>query len=216
MTGGDSISSPVDSSSLGLQSGSSAKSVFEDRVLRRSKSATRPHLPSFKGLGISSFEPHYVQDNILHGISHAGLETRPVTQSGLGHDTTPSNPTLPPRTGSTPLLTPPADLDALKWTISTPAQPYCTSVRPATSVVVPAEPSGPKPECATLSEHNAQARNSAFQPSETAGNELNAGTADNNTGQASFEGGGSSSWLDRSVGAAGEYTIDPATCALRY
>jgi hypothetical protein len=191
---------------LALKRCSSSEPVLDDGLLYRRKSNARPRLPSFKGLGISSLDPQSVQDSLAQGAIGPGLNSRNLDFSSLSSRPTSSTQTTPLRPGSIPPLTPPEDLDGLEWTTKTTSRPCSSEKNSHTSIVLPSDPSASKITSASLSQNAASAGNMSFNPSETGGSGLSRATPTANTEQPSLENSDQSSWLDQSVGAAGEYT----------
>lgn len=193
------VASRVDSSAHALPKGFFSESVFDDGLLQRRKSIARPRLPSFRGLGISSFERQPTRDSHALGTSYSVLEREVVE-----HSCPVPVASSAPRTGSTPLLTPPADLHSLKWTLSATISSSAASTF-KTSVMRPIDPLASRIEATSLSDHGAQTENVSLETSGTGASESHQEPIHNNTTQSSFESSGASSWLDRAVDATGEH-----------
>ncbi len=167
-------------------------------MMQRRNSSSRPRLPSFRGLGISSFEP---QSN--SNIHTSGTLFPILRGEAAEHPSTRSVDRQLRRTGSTPLLTPPAEIESSKWSSSStiplsetsPSRPrFALSPHAlATSVGV-----------ASFSQSGAQTDNLYLGASSTGGVEPNQQSPGFNSAQPAHESRGSSLWLDRSVGATGE------------
>lgn len=198
------VTSPVDSSVFNLAKDCSSELIMENRLLQRRTGSARPRLPSFRGLGIPSFEPQSIPNNHTLGTCF------PVwRREGAEHSSAKAVDNQLRRTGSTPLLTPPAELDSLKWTSSTtlPLPVPSTSQSSQSSqsrFTLPPHALATSVEGASLSESGARAENVSLGASSTSGTEQNLQTTGSNPAQPAYESRGSNLWLDRSVGATGE------------
>jgi hypothetical protein len=185
-----------------LLKGSLLESMFDDGLLQKRKSIARPRLPSFRGLGISSCEEQTARDSHAPGTGYSPLRRDTVEHSYAGSIAPSAH-----RTGSTPLLTPPAELDPLKWNISAPTSPSAASAVKS-SVMRPIEPLASRIEITCLSETGPPTENRSPETSGTGASEPHQQPTRDNTAQSSFENTGPNSWLDRAVGAAGKH-LDP-------
>jgi hypothetical protein len=202
--------SPRDLTALGLQRGSSSESVLGDGLLHRRKSITKPRLPCFKGLGISLFDPQPVEASHREGASHTAIE-RTAADHSLQRPAAASSTQSSLRTGSTPLLTPPADLDSLKWSNSAVKRPSSAVSGPHPTIVVPTDPSASEVELTSFSENGAAAEKISLDTSGT-GSDLHQETGNTSTTQSSGGGNEQRAWLDQSVGATGEQDFESVTC----
>lgn len=217
------VSSASDSSNLGLQKGCPAAAGFDDRILHINKSNARPRLPSFRGLGLSSFDLPTTHDSHTDGTTHSVLK-RTLEDSGSGPGATLCTRASPHRTGSTPLLTPPAEIDSTKWNIGPRARHTSpNSSKPTTTVPIPIEyfPSGSIGT--SLAGDGGPVENLSFKSSQTSGNDSHQEPANNNTSESSLQSTGSNTWLDLSVDFPGEQILlavtsmytnsEPNTCS---
>lgn len=207
----DGTDKPLGPVSSNLETQSASLSVGGDKAPHKSKSSRPPQLPSFKGLGILSLEPQSIPNDSAHGSYCSILNRRTVDHSFSGPDAISSARQQPQRTGSTPLLTPPADTDMLRWTAIAPSCQSPTESKENAIVAVPTLAHTSALECAASSDGNAQAENVSFGPTRMSGNETNRETENNHRAQSSVESSGSTSWLDRAVGAAGEAVLHNLT-----
>lgn len=198
----------VEPSTLDSRKGSSPESRLADSLLHRRKNNARPGLPSFRGLGISSFKPESTKDFHARRKSHSALERIIVHHASQSPATTSSAHISPPQTGSAPLLTPPDEQDSLKWAIQSPT-------RQSTTVSThPFAPAGGM----SLSGNGEQAENISLEASGNGERESHQELGTNNTAQStsSIETGESSLWLDRSVGAAGKHILHSLAYVKKY
>ena len=194
-------SSPFGMSAVGSLKGASSESLLDGELVQRRKSHTRPRLPSFKGLGISSLGPQSTQDCHILGTSRSVLDGRVIEPSCPG-----SVGISAPRPGSTPLLTPPADLDSLKWTASPVATPSAGSKAKAKLTLV--SDTVASVEGASLSENGAQNESVSLGTSEAGEGDSRQESTENSTTPFVSDSSGSTLWLGRSVGATGEHVFD--------
>ena len=204
----DGLGGPLrDTTALGLHRGSSSESVLSDGLLHRRRSNTRPRLPSFKGLGISSFDPWPVEGSHAEGAPYTHIESKAGEHHSCQRPAVASSAKSTRRTGSTPLLTPPEDLDSLKWTISAVDHQCPVKNGPSKDIVLPTVLPTMKVEGATLSEDGAASEHISLATSGPDGGDSRQETANTTTAQSSVEGNGPSPWLDQAVGEAGEFHL---------
>lgn len=196
-----------DSPALGLLRESSSDSMLGDGHLHRRKSMPKPRLPSFKGLGISSFASQHADTRRVEGTSSSSIERR-ISEHSCQRPTATPSPHLPRRTGSTPLLTPPADLDSLRWSISATD---CISIPRSGShsaLQTPADRHALRGGWTSLSENGAAAEPTSLEDSGTSGGDTQQEAANTGPTQSLRGGNGPRSWLDQSVGATGQCNLD--------
>jgi len=205
---GDDLHVPprTNSSAHTLPKGSLLESMFDDGLLQNRKNVARPRLPSFWGLGISSLPDQSARDSHAPGGGYSAVER------GAAEDSYPGSVVISaPRTGSTPLLTPPAELDPLKWNTDATMSPSMTSAFQR-SVTRPTDPVASMIKITCLSENGAPTENRSPDTSGTGTSEAHREPTHGNTAQSFLESIGADLWLDRAVGAAGEYHGPPMAC----
>lgn len=170
------------------------QSVMDDGLLPRRKSASRPRLPCFKGLGISTIDQASAEDGQTQAAGYPGLQGRSFEQSSAGRAAS----------GSTPLLTPPEELDSLKWPSSTRASSVLAKSRSHTNIEPSIGRAASKVEIASLSERGPPSEGISLATSGSGGSNSHQGAAVVDTTPSSPESGESTSCLDQSVAAAGE------------
>ncbi len=204
------VTSSVDSPVSNLAKECSSELKMENRILQRRNSSARPRLPSFRGLGISSFEP---QSNPNNHTPRTCLSPSRRDVAELSNPRSAGHQLR--RTGSTPLLTPPAELDSFKWTSSSTIPLPEASMSKSRFTLSP-HALAISVEGASLSESGAQSENVSLGASGTGGVETNLQSTDSNPAQPAYESRGSSLWLGRSVGAAGEKIHYSIMCPEEY
>ena len=204
------VTSPADSSVLNLAKDCSSESMMENRLLQKRNGSARPRLPSFRELGIPSFEPQSIPNNHTLGTCS------PVWRREVAEHSSPrSVDNQLRRTGSTPLLTPPAEFDSLKWASRTTIPLPVPSTSQSRFTLSPHALTR-SVEGASLSESGARTENVSLGASGTGGVEQNLQTTGSNPAQPAYESRGSSLWLDRSVGATGEKIHYSMMCPEKY
>jgi hypothetical protein len=202
---GDDLQGPsrTNSSAHTLPNGSLLESIFDDGLLQKRKNVARPRLPSFWGLGISSFAEQCGRDSQAPGADYKAVERGAIENPYPG-----SVAISAPRTGSTPLLTPPAELGPLKWnTVATMSPPMTSALlRSATG---PIDPVASRMKITCLSGNGAPTESTSPETSRTGASEPHREPTHENTAQTSLESTGPDMWLDRAVGATGEYPVPP-------
>jgi hypothetical protein len=193
------VPSRTNPSSISLRRSSSCEPLLENGLLQKRRNNGKPRLPSFRGLGISSFESQPARGRLAQvpniSLDHSGL----VLVAGS------SAQASPPRTGSTPLLTPPAELEAVKWNGNPTAHHLSSTIRLNTTAITSTDTFSSKAGSVSLAEEGAQAGYMSLEGSGTGHNESHQEGGQNSRANSSFEIGESNSWLDQSVGAAGEH-----------
>lgn len=163
-------------------------------------------LPSFRGLGISSLEPNY-----LNRARHTESQQR-SPQSFAQSQRSPLRPRLRPSTnyqhtsdqfpGTSPLLTPPEDTDSIKWNNALQVSPLpgpslCEQCH---TPIKPTNAMNNMPVSGSTSTSSSHSLEQSNRPNQTV--PVNIAT----DRQSDTNNGGSESWLDRAVEKAGAYT----------
>jgi hypothetical protein len=200
------VSSRTDLSANSLPKGSLLESMLDDGLLQKRKIVARPRLPSFWGLGISSFEEQSARDSHAPGAGCSAAQRKAIERPYPG-----SVAISAPRTGSTPLLTPPAELDPLKWNTNATMSPSTTSAIQR-SVTKSMNPVASKIEITYLSDNGGPTENRSPENSGTGASEPHRESTHDNTTHSTLGSIGADSWLDRALGAAGEYLEPPIAC----
>lgn len=211
------VSSVVESCPPGLQKSCSRELGLEDRLMYRRKNNARPRLPSFRGLGISSFEPQTAEGSYARKNSHPP-SGKMVVKSAYGSPAaTLSTQTSPPGNGSAPLLTPPDEHDSLGWATDSPQRKLPPSGRQDGCDLLHKSPFAYPTGGTSLPGTGAQAENVSFEASGHGARESAQESGNNNTSLSTnpLDTSDSTLWLGRSVGAAGVYILNPVTCPPR-
>jgi hypothetical protein len=192
--------------SCDLQRRCSVPSLPRKGSLPARKNTVRPQLPCFKGLGISSISAPLALDSSRPrpGSSLSAPEVTALGSNPGGYGATSSAQMSTPRNGSTPLLTPPEEIDSMKWTTSSSASfnPNTTAFQ---SITIPASIDIRKPECASVADHSDGTGNVSFEEASVGASESLQSSEETSMSQAPTNGDESNAWLDQSVGAAGKF-----------
>ena len=176
------------------------------------KKGTRMRLPSFRGLGIASSDPSYLSQHwpSMRDRSRMSspIQTGSLTRTLSSRVQTLSSPRLEPRFGATPLLTPPEDVDSIRWNNAL-LQPPQLAPQEGTSSKMTDSSQGVNRTSfedsneAISSENVSQHICTEMDASSTASDR----TPTPSNPHGSSEHGGTTTWLDEAVNAAGEYNL---------